>query len=307
MHFPLSIERAAQAALALACVSLVFGVILLSGCGSGGEETTTSLAVSQDASEKPPATHKPPPQKLVVKDIRKGKGAPLPPISHRPRVTMTMLYTATVYETGKLYEKRQDPRHPLKIEFGPGLSKGWEEGLAGMRIGGRRELVVPESMMVEGPASTYVIDLLGFKKNGTKIYARELKQGLTMSKEEIEKLPKLTIPRQSGPLPKRIEIVDLRKGTGATLRKQDAVHVRYFQVLYPEVEKRSRTGRFGPNRYGLDEAIKGWQVGLPGMRVGGRRELILPPKFKYPTWKPSWGYAPYVSIYVIDLIGIKRG
>ena len=41
------------------------------------------------------------------------------------------------------------------------------------------------------------------------------------------------------------------------------------------------------------------------MKVGGRRELIVPPKMAYPRWKPSWGYAPYVSVYVIDLYGVE--
>ncbi len=219
---------------------------------------------------------------------------------------MSILYTATRYKTGNLFEKRLNPRHPLKIEYGPALSEGWERGLAGMKVGDRRELVVPESMMVEGPAAVYRIDLLGFKKNGTKIYARELKHGLIMPKAEIAKLPPLTIARQEGPPPKHIEITDLRKGTGAKVTKQDTVYVRYFEVEYPEAQERSRTGRYGPERFRLDETVKGWTVGLPGMRVGGRRELILPPNLTFPRWKPSWGYTPYVRIYQIDLLGVKR-
>lgn len=126
-----------------------------------------------------------------------------------------------------------------------------------------------------------------------------------MSKAEIAKLPKLTIEKQSGPPPRHLKIIDLRKGTGAAVTKRDAVTVRYYAVNYPEALKRSRSGLFGPQRFGLDETVKGWTVGLPGMKVGGRRELIVPPKLHYPRWRPSWGYAPYVTIYLIDLVGVE--
>jgi peptidylprolyl isomerase len=131
--------------------------------------------------------------------------------------------------------------------------------------------------------------------------------GDEMSKREIAKLPKLTIARQSGPPPKQLETIDLRKGWGTALTKNDAAYVRYYVVSYPEALERSRTGRYGPRSFGLNEAVQGWEDGLPGMKVGGRRELILPPRYVYPRWKPSWGYKPYVDIYLIDLLAVERG
>ncbi len=131
--------------------------------------------------------------------------------------------------------------------------------------------------------------------------------GDEMSKRQIARLPKLTIAKQSGPPPKHLEAIDLRKGWGTAVTKNDAAYVRYYVVSYPEALKRSRTGRYGPRSFGLNEAVQGWEDGLPGMKVGGRRELILPPRYVYPRWKPSWGYKPYVDIYLIDLLGVERG
>jgi len=165
-----------------------------------------------------------------------------------------------------------------------------------MKAGGRRELIVPADMSFHEIPLIYVIELLRVEKIDGEGKDGGAARALT---------GKLTIPKQSGPPPRHIEVIDLRKGTGAVVRPSDAVRVRFFQVLYPEVQKRSRTGVFGPDRYGLDETVKGWKVGLPGMRVGGRRELILPPKLKFPGWEPSWGYTPYVSIYVVDLLGVE--
>jgi peptidylprolyl isomerase len=131
--------------------------------------------------------------------------------------------------------------------------------------------------------------------------------GDEMSKREIAKLPKLTIAKQSGPPPKHLKTIDFRKGWGTALTKNDAAYVRYYVVSYPEALKESQTGRYGPRSFGMNEVVKGWEVGLPGMKVGGRRELILPPKYVYPRWKPSWGFTPYVDIYLIDLLAVEHG
>jgi len=127
-----------------------------------------------------------------------------------------------------------------------------------------------------------------------------------MSKGEIAKLPPLTIAKQSGPPPKRLQAIDLRKGWGTALTKNDAAYVRYYNVSYPEALRGSQTGLYGPRSFGMHEVVRGWEVGLPGMKVGGRRELILPPKYVYPRWKPSWGYTPYVDIYLVDLLGVEH-
>lgn len=129
-----------------------------------------------------------------------------------------------------------------------------------------------------------------------------------MSKAEIAKLPPLRIPKPSGPPPRRFKIIELRKGSrGPALTGTDVVAIRFIEDTYPEAQTGSQGGLSGgevsmPHIW-LGEASRGLRVGLPGMRVGGRRELIVPPKVAYPRWKPSWGYAPYVSIYVVDLLG----
>jgi peptidylprolyl isomerase len=130
--------------------------------------------------------------------------------------------------------------------------------------------------------------------------------GDEMSKRQIARLPKLTIAKQSGPPPRHLEVIDFRKGWGTALTKNDAAYVRFVLVSFPEALKHSRTGG-ATQSFGINEVVKGWEDALPGMKVGGRRELILPPQYVYPRWKPSWGYAPYVDIYLIDLLGVERG
>jgi hypothetical protein len=91
--------------------------------------------------------------------------------------------------------------------------------------------------------------------------------------------------------------------------KADVMSVRFIEDTYPEALDGRQGGLSGGEvrwpRWSLDEASRGIRLGLPGMKVGGRRELIVPPKVAYPRWKPSWGYAPYVSVYVVDLLGVE--
>lgn len=133
-----------------------------------------------------------------------------------------------------------------------------------------------------------------------------------MSKAEIAKLPPLKVYRLSGPPPKHLEIVDLRKGSGPGVPKHDwvtnreEVFYRYIEALsYRKAREGRYIGPYSPGRVLLEYSDRGLALGLTGMKVGGRRVLIVPPKLEYPHWKPSWGYAGYLTVYVIDLVGME--
>lgn len=298
----------------------LFVAVALAACGSGEESSGTAEKVS--AAEKMsaaeiaklpdfriPARHGPVPQRLVVRDVREGSGAVM-----KAGDAMFVEWAETDY--GQALKTPTPEGQPQEFPF-DGVLEGWEQGMPGMKVGGRRELVVPPRLGDTGTTMVYQIDLLAIGRSAEESGALQATTGsigtggeangpgpqTRMSKAEIAKLPKLTIAKQSGPPPRHIEIVDLRKGSGATVTKQNYVEVHWLQVSYPEALERSHSGLHGPQRFGLDETVAGWTVGLPGMKVGGRRELILPPKLVYPRWKPSWGYEPYVDIYVIDLLG----
>lgn len=51
-------------------------------------------------------------------------------------------------------------------------------------------------------------------------------------------------------------------------------------------------------KFSFGTYIEGWEKGLPGMRVGGRRELIVPPRL---------GDTGVTTVYVIDLLGVEPG
>lgn len=119
--------------------------------------------------------------------------------------------------------------------------------------------------------------------------------------------PKVTVP--SGPPPKKLEIKELEKGTGAEAKAGDEVTVQYVGVGYDSEEEFdsswSRNEPF-PVTLGAGGVIPGWEQGIEGMKVGGRRELIIPPNLAY----GSAGYPPSIGpnetlIFVIDLLAVE--
>ncbi|HWA55252.1 MAG TPA: FKBP-type peptidyl-prolyl cis-trans isomerase [Solirubrobacterales bacterium] len=119
--------------------------------------------------------------------------------------------------------------------------------------------------------------------------------------------PKVTVP--SGPPPKKLEIKEIEKGTGKTAKSGDEALVQYVGVGYDSEEEFdsswSRNEPF-PVTLGAGGVIPGWEQGIEGMKVGGRRELIVPPNLAYGPagYPPSIG-ANETLIFVIDLLAVR--
>lgn len=101
-------------------------------------------------------------------------------------------------------------------------------------------------------------------------------------------------------------IEDLVVGTGATAATGDTVTVHYLGTLQNGTKFDSSYDRNQPYvfRIGAGQVIAGWDQGLPGMRVGGRRKLTIPPSLAYGTS----GYGPIppnaTLVFEIELLSI---
>lgn len=119
--------------------------------------------------------------------------------------------------------------------------------------------------------------------------------------------PKVTVP--SGPPPKQLEIKEIEKGTGAEAKAGDEVTVQYVGVGYDSKEEfDSSWSRNEPFSFGLGagQVIPGWDKGVAGMKVGGRRELIIPSDLAYgPAGSPPVIGPNETLIFVIDLLAVQ--
>jgi peptidylprolyl isomerase len=119
----------------------------------------------------------------------------------------------------------------------------------------------------------------------------------------IEK-PEVDFP--GGEPPTELEISDIWQGDGAVAKAGDTVQVHYVGVAYSTGEEFDASWSRGAPlefRLGVGQVIAGWDQGVQGMRVGGRRQLIIPPELAYGDRGAGRSIAPGETlIFVCDLI-----
>jgi|SRR6478609_4664861 len=127
------------------------------------------------------------------------------------------------------------------------------------------------------------------------------------SNTDLSKKPKVTVPK--GVSPDKFAYSEIVEGTGATAKAGDKVTVQYVGVGFDSEEEFdsswSRNEPF-PFTLGAGEVIKGWDKGVEGMKVGGRRELLLPPDLAYgPAGSPPSIGPNETLIFVVDLLKVE--
>ena len=116
--------------------------------------------------------------------------------------------------------------------------------------------------------------------------------------------PTIVVPKDAPPA--TLEIKDLALGHGASVQSNSTVTVHYLLMAWKSgAIIDSSWSRGAPSSFPLNQVIPGWQQGMPGMKVGGRRELLVPPSLGY----GSMGSGPVgpdeTLIFVVDLISIQ--
>ena len=119
--------------------------------------------------------------------------------------------------------------------------------------------------------------------------------------------PTVTVP--TGTPPSGLESADLIVGTGRAAAPGDQVTVQYVLATYSanKVIQSSWTSQPFTFTLGEGQVIPGWDDGVVGMHVGGRRELIIPPSLGYGATPPSGAQgiaANDTLVFVIDLVSI---
>jgi peptidylprolyl isomerase len=146
------------AVLAITVVAVIVG-------GGGDDEDSSTIT---DTSTKPTVEvpDEPPPSELVTEDLVTGDGE-----EAQPGDRVSVQYVGVIYETGEEFDASWDRGEPLPFQIGGGeVIPGWDQGVAGMRVGGRRQLVIPPDLAYGaqgqpptiGPNATlvFIVDLL---------------------------------------------------------------------------------------------------------------------------------------------------
>ncbi|MEB3022861.1 FKBP-type peptidyl-prolyl cis-trans isomerase [[Mycobacterium] crassicus] len=116
--------------------------------------------------------------------------------------------------------------------------------------------------------------------------------------------PQIAVP--SGAAPTELVIEDIVVGEGAQAAPGALVNVHYVGVEYDTgAEFDSSWNRGESLEFPLDGLIAGWQDGIPGMKVGGRRQLVIPPELAYGPAGTGHPLSGKTLVFVIDLLGTR--
>lgn len=142
-------------------------ILALAGCGGSGSSSgeTTKPKVKTPVVVVPKG---PPPKKLIVKDIKVGTGAPV-----KVGDEVTVNWAGVLYRSGKTYYSTWKNGQPYTFLTDTGrVIPGFDRGVIGMKVGGRRKLIIPPALAYEKrgaisvpPSETlvYLVDLLGVR------------------------------------------------------------------------------------------------------------------------------------------------
>jgi FKBP-type peptidyl-prolyl cis-trans isomerase len=216
-----------------------------------------------------------PAPKVGMTDLMVGSGA-----EAKAGMTVKVDYTGTL-TNGTVFGSSAG-KQPVEFVLGAQQGgPGWDEGLPGMKVGGKRTLTVP-------PELAY-----GAQGNGSTIPPNA---ALTF---EIDLLDVQPAPQ--------VEIQDIQVGTGAEAAPGKSIVVNYTGTLTNGTVFDSSFERNEPFTLtlGAGQVIQGWEQGLQGMKVGGTRVLTIPSALGYGP--QGYGSIPpgATLIFQIQLVDVK--
>ena len=199
--------------------------------------------------------------------------------SPAPTDSVTVHYTGTL-ENGTVFDaSRLHGQEPASFPLNT-VIPGWIEGVGSMKVGGVRKLVIPPDLAYgEHTIAGGVIPA-----NATLIFYVEL----------------LNIPK--------IKIEDTVTGTGAAADDGKSLTVNYTGWLADSGIQFDTTVGKQPFTFilGTGQVIPGWDQGLQGMQVGGKRTLIIPPGLAYGAQGAEGTIPPNSTLkFEVELLDVK--
>src|SRR3984957_9325274 len=106
----------------------------------------------------------------------------------------------------------------------------------------------------------------------------------------------------------KLQIIDEKIGSGSAVKKGDSVEINYVGTLANGTKFDASADHGGPftTQIGVGQVIKGWDEGIIGMKVGGKRKLTIPPSLGYGDQAEGSIPANSTLIFQVEVVGIKN-
>ena len=236
-----------------------------------------------------------PPSTLQIEDLIAGGG-----LIVGAGDFLIMDYVGVSYSTGLQFDASWDRGQPFPFELGAGrVINGWDEGIVGMAVDGRRTLTIPPDKAYGetgsgsgsiGPNETlvFVVDLLA-----------AVPQNLEKPSVEAPDVP-----------PEALVFEDILLGDGSVVVSGSVVYIHYVGISQSSGEQFDSSWDRGRSEFigfisGAGNVIEGLDQGMVGMKVGGRRTIVIPPALAYGENGAGDGLiSPNETlIFTVDLLG----
>jgi len=244
-------------------VSKAFGVmavvallVLLAACGSATDGIEEGEVVTTESG-------------LQYEQLVKGEGP-----SPQPGDVVTVHYRGML-EDGTEFDSSYSRGEPATLPIGQGrVIDGWEEGIPMMNVGGKARLTIPPALAYGEQGAGNVIP-----PNATLIFEVELLEiqpGSPAAPTEVDEGDYVTTGTG-------LKYYDLEEGDGASPQPGQTAVVHYTGWLEDGTKFDSSLDRGEPFSFavGAGRVIKGWDEGVATMKVGGKRQLVIPPELGY--------------------------
>lgn len=274
---------------------------LLASCGSASKSSSDSTGANASSAAKPkvkiPAKL---PTKLVITDLTEGTG-----VAAKAGDDLVVNYVGVRSADGKEFDNSYDRGSPFTVTLGAGgVIKGWDEGLIGIKAGGRRQLDIPSDLaygnnpsgtvIKAGDALTFVID------------AVSITPGVTVPTANPADEPKVSIPTSVGAT--KVTTTDLITGSGdeATAGSDAYVQISAYRGDTAALLQTTWTDGKAAKIPMTSQTIPGLVEGITGMKVGGRRLIIVPSEKGFGSAGNTKNSLPAATdlVLLVDLVAV---
>jgi len=227
-------------------------------------------------------------------EIEEGQGP-----SPEPGAIVAVHYRGTL-EDGTEFDNSYERGEPIQFALGEGVViRGWDEGIALMKEGGKAKLVIPPELAYGERGAGGVIP-----PNATLTFEVELvgiRSGAPSGPTKVDEGD--YVVTDSG-----LKYYDLEEGDGPQPEQGQTVIVHYTGWLENGTKFDSSLDRGQPFTFALGQGqvIKGWDEGLSTMKVGGQRQLVIPPALGYGDRGAGSVIPPGATlVFEVELLDVK--
>jgi peptidylprolyl isomerase len=211
-------------------------------------------------------------------------------------------YTGTL-EDGTKFDSSYDRGEPIQFPLGKGqVIKGWDEGIALLNVGSKARLIIPPELGYGAQGAGNVIP-----PNATLIFEVEL-VSVQPPPPPPPDAPTSVDAASYTTTDSGLKYYDLVEGSGASPETGQTVNVHYTGWLEDGQMFDSSLSRGQPFSFqlGVGQVILGWDEGVASMKIGGKRQLVIPAELGYGARGAGNVIPPNATlIFEVELLDIK--